>query len=160
MVRNIANLVPPIENGPSETNAALEFAVNTLEVENILIIGHSSCGGIQSLMSMQEDHDSSFIHRWVFQGNVAKLKTKRQANHLSFDEQCRHCEKESVKGSLVNLLSYPWIKDRARRGLLSVHGGYYDFFNCTFEKWTVDIDCDDQDGSKPKYSVKDGAIWR
>ncbi|XP_028079685.1 beta carbonic anhydrase 5, chloroplastic-like [Camellia sinensis] len=40
VVRNVANLVPPFENGPTETNAALEFAVNSLEVENILVIGH------------------------------------------------------------------------------------------------------------------------
>ncbi|XP_038715702.1 carbonic anhydrase, chloroplastic-like isoform X4 [Tripterygium wilfordii] len=39
MIRNVANLVPPLENGPSETNAAVEFAVNTLErIEEIRII--------------------------------------------------------------------------------------------------------------------------
>ncbi|KAG0501975.1 hypothetical protein HPP92_002047 [Vanilla planifolia] len=44
MVRNVANLVPPYEHGSSETSAALEFAVNSLEVTNILVIGHSRCG--------------------------------------------------------------------------------------------------------------------
>ncbi|GMP38908.1 hypothetical protein CsSME_00009977 [Camellia sinensis var. sinensis] len=58
VVRNVANLVPPFENGPTETNAALEFAVNSLEVENILVIGHSCCGGIRALMSMQDDVNS------------------------------------------------------------------------------------------------------
>ncbi|MQK22544.1 carbonic anhydrase, partial [Escherichia coli] len=55
MIRNIANLVPVMKNGPSECNAALEFAVTTLQVENILVIGHSSCAGIETLMNMQED---------------------------------------------------------------------------------------------------------
>ncbi|KAL6268953.1 hypothetical protein ACE6H2_025864 [Prunus campanulata] len=62
MIRNVANLVPPFENGASETNAALEFAVNTLEVKNILVIGHSSCAGIETLMRMQDDGDSSFLN--------------------------------------------------------------------------------------------------
>lgn len=53
-VRNVANLVPPYQHGASETSAALEFAVNSLEVSNILIIGHSCCGGIRALMSMKK----------------------------------------------------------------------------------------------------------
>ncbi|XP_057977026.1 beta carbonic anhydrase 5, chloroplastic isoform X2 [Malania oleifera] len=79
MVRNVANLVPPFENGPSETNAALEFAVNSLEVENILVIGHSCCGGIKALMSMQDEVDLRFILLVVglllgrMQGQVQKL---------------------------------------------------------------------------------------
>ncbi|XP_017621542.1 beta carbonic anhydrase 5, chloroplastic isoform X4 [Gossypium arboreum] len=58
MVRNVANMVPTYESGPSETNAALEFAVNSLEVENVFIIGHSCCGGIRALMSMQDKAES------------------------------------------------------------------------------------------------------
>ncbi|CAL5347685.1 unnamed protein product [Camellia sinensis] len=94
VVRNVANLVPPFENGPTETNAALEFAVNSLEVENILVIGHSCCGGIRARMSMQDDvNSSSFISSWVVVGKNARLSTKAVASNLSFDQQCRHCEK-------------------------------------------------------------------
>nr|ACF84272.1 unknown [Zea mays] len=57
-VRNVANLVPPYEHEGSETSAALEFAINTLEVENVLVVGHSRCGGIQALMSMKDDSTS------------------------------------------------------------------------------------------------------
>ncbi|XP_042939092.1 beta carbonic anhydrase 5, chloroplastic-like isoform X1 [Carya illinoinensis] len=199
MIRNVANLVPPLENGPSETNAALEFAVNTLEVskdlysrkkmnpldilnclstcfspsarlpmksqiycfqvENILVIGHSSCGGIQALMSMQDDADSrSFLRKWVVNAKAAKLKAEADAAHHSFDQQCRHCEKESVNRSLMNLLTYPWIQDRFRKELLCIHGGYYDFLNCTFEKWTLDLKGSSiEEGGT--FSVKDQAFW-
>ncbi|KAF5202815.1 Ap-1 complex subunit mu-2 [Thalictrum thalictroides] len=113
IVRNVANLVPPFETGPSETNAGLEFAVNSLEVENILVIGHSCCGGIRALMSMQdEEHSSSFIKPWVLIGKRASLSSKAAAANLSFEQQCRHCEKESVNHSLVNLLTYPWVEER------------------------------------------------
>ncbi|XP_072089554.1 beta carbonic anhydrase 5, chloroplastic isoform X3 [Arachis hypogaea] len=64
MIRNVGNLVPPFESGPSETNAALEFAVNTLEVEHILVIGHSCCGGIRALMSMQDDANER-LNCWI-----------------------------------------------------------------------------------------------
>ncbi|KAF8411372.1 hypothetical protein HHK36_003921 [Tetracentron sinense] len=159
VVRNVANLVPPFENGPSETNAALEFAVNSLEVENILVIGHSCCGGIRALMSMQDEVDSStFIGNWVINGKNAKLMTKAAAANLSFDQQCKHCEKESVNRSLLNLLTYPWIEERVRKEVLSIHGGYYDFVNCTFEKWTLDYRGGGvEDGGR--CSVKDRSFW-
>ncbi|XP_009792594.1 beta carbonic anhydrase 5, chloroplastic isoform X1 [Nicotiana tabacum] len=138
VVRNVANLVPPYENGPSETNAALEFAVNTLKVQNILVIGHSRCGGIRALMSMDNETPSSFIRSWVVVGKSARASTKAAASNLSFDQQCKHCEKESVNCSLMNLFTYPWIKDKVNKGELLIHGGYYDFVDCTFEKWTLE----------------------
>ncbi|KAF3644477.1 Beta carbonic anhydrase 5, chloroplastic [Capsicum annuum] len=138
VVRNIANLVPPYETGPSETKAALEFSVNTLKVKNILVIGHSRCGGIRALMSMDNETGSSFIRNWVIVGKSARATTKAVASNLSFDQQCKHCEKESVNGSLMNLLTYPWIKDKVNKGELLIHGGYYDFVDCSFEKWTLE----------------------
>ncbi|MBA0799078.1 hypothetical protein Gohar_009612 [Gossypium harknessii] len=159
MVRNVANMVPTYESGPSETNAALEFAVNSLEVENVFIIGHSCCGGIRALMSMQDKAESSsFIRSWVIVGKNAKLSTKAAASNLSFDQQCTHCEKESINNSLLNLLTYPWIEEKVKKGMLSLHGGYYDFVNCTFEKWTLDYKGSIMNG-KNRVVVKDRLFW-
>ncbi|KAG6741458.1 hypothetical protein POTOM_054718 [Populus tomentosa] len=139
VIRNVANMVPPYENGPSETNAGLEFAVNSLKVENILVIGHSQCGGIRALMSMHDDVEtSSLIGSWVSVGMNARVRTKAATKLLNFDQQCKHCEKESVNCSLANLLTYPWVEEKVRNGELAIHGGYYDFVDCAFEKWTLD----------------------
>ncbi|XP_050385600.1 beta carbonic anhydrase 5, chloroplastic-like isoform X5 [Argentina anserina] len=160
MVRNIANLVPPFESGPSETNAALEFSVNTLEVKNILVVGHSCCGGIRALMSMNDEVDkSSFIQSWVVNGKDARSWTKAAASKLSFDQQCKHCEKESVNRSLLNLLTYPWIEEKVKKGIVSVHGGYYDFVDCTFEKWTLDYKEDNLKEKHGRISVKNQLRW-
>lgn len=158
-VRNVANLVPPFESGPSETKAALEFSVNTLQVENILVVGHSRCGGIRALMGMpdEEEDSRSFIRSWVIFGKNARANTKSVASNLSFDQQCRHCEKESINHSLMNLLSYPWIKERVAKGTLALHGGYYDFVDGSFEKWTLDYDNKVEDGHM--CSVKCREFW-
>ncbi|CAA0806715.1 Beta carbonic anhydrase 5- chloroplastic [Striga hermonthica] len=154
VVRNVANLVPPHDSGVSETNAALEFAVNSLEVENLLIVGHSCCGGIRALMSLQDEAiSSSFTKSWVVVGNPAKSKTKAVASNLDFDQQCKHCEKESINRSLLNLLTYPWIEERVKNGTLTIHGGYYDFIDCTFEKWTIDYK------SNKECSIKSREFW-
>ncbi|KAJ3676955.1 hypothetical protein LUZ60_002679 [Juncus effusus] len=147
-VRNIANLVPPMYRA-SETKAALQFAICTLEVKNILVTGHSKCAGIQALMSknnsikadlmsLKDDFNSKgFIKDWVSIAHNAKRSTKAAAGNLSLEMQCQHCEKESINVSLRHLLAYPWIKKRVIKGKLSLHGGYYNFVDCTFEKWTL-----------------------
>ncbi|XP_048437403.1 uncharacterized protein LOC103964958 isoform X4 [Pyrus x bretschneideri] len=133
--------------------------VQAPKVENILVIGHSSCAGIQTLLRMQDDGDSSFTQSWVNNAKIAKLRTKSIAQHLSFEQQCRHCEKESINRSLVNLRTYPWIENKAKKELICLHGGYYDFSSCTFEKWSLDIN-----GSSSfvggRYLIKDEALWR
>ncbi|KAL2936767.1 Beta carbonic anhydrase 5 chloroplastic [Bienertia sinuspersici] len=159
MVRNVANLVPPYESGPTETKAALEFSVNALEVENILIVGHSRCGGIRALIGMEDEEEDSrsFIKSWVSVGKKARAKTKSVTSNLGFDQQCRHCEKESINHSLMNLLTYPWIKERVAKGILSLHGGYYDFVHGTFEKWTLDYNHEVDDGHT--CSIKCREFW-
>ncbi|KAM0016307.1 putative carbonic anhydrase [Helianthus debilis subsp. tardiflorus] len=160
VVRNVANLVPPFENGPCETNAALEFSVTALEVENILVTGHSCCGGIRALMSMEdEENSSSFIKNWVVVGKAAKSSTKATASNLSFDQQCKHCEKESINNSLLNLLTYPWVEERVAKGLLSLHGGYYNFVDCTYEKWTLDYQKSNPKQETGGYAIKNREFW-
>ena len=64
---------------------------------------------------------------------------------------------ESINGSLLNLLTYPWIEKRVSEGTLSLHGGYYDFVNCTFEKWTLVYREGLEGGSK--YAIKKRSFW-
>ncbi|ONM22366.1 carbonic anhydrase4 [Zea mays] len=166
-VRNVANLVPPYEHEGSETSAALDNIKAFLrlahlpsfaQVENVLVVGHSRCGGIQALMSMKDDSTSgSFIKNWVSIGKSARLSTRAAAGNLSFDMQCKHCEKESINSSLLNLLTYPWIEKRVNEGTLNLHGGYYNFVDCTFEKWTLLYREGLEGGSK--YAIKNRSTW-
>ncbi|KAK8969692.1 hypothetical protein KSP40_PGU020007 [Platanthera guangdongensis] len=157
-VRNVANLVPPYQHGASETSAALEFAVNSLKVPNIFIIGHSCCGGIRALMSMkQKSASKSFIEDWVSIAKSARLSTEATVGNLSFDKQCTHCEKESINGSVLNLLTYPWIEEKVTGGSLLLHGGYYDFTDCSFEKWTLVYRENLEGGSK--FAIKGCSTW-
>ena len=69
MVRNVANLVPPYkpDGDYHSTSAALEFAVQSLKVENILVMGHGRCGGIHAALSPNAEPLSpgDFIGKWV-----------------------------------------------------------------------------------------------
>lgn len=142
VVRNIANMVPPFDTTKySGVGAAIEYAVLHLKVENIVVIGHSCCGGIKGLMSIPDDGvtSSDFIEQWVNICATAKSKVKSELQDLSFEEQCHNCEKESVNVSLGNLFTYPFVREAVVNKKVSLKGAHYDFVKGTFEVWDLEI---------------------
>ncbi|GLU21613.1 hypothetical protein SLE2022_377440 [Rubroshorea leprosula] len=142
MVRNIASMVPPYDKTKySGVGAAIEYAVLHLKVENIVVIGHSCCGGIKGLMSIPDDGTtkSEFIEQWVNICANAKNKVKSDYKDLSWPEQCKHCEKEAVNVSLGNLLTYPFVREAVVNKTLAIKGAYYDFVVGTFDLWDLDF---------------------
>ncbi|CAH2066564.1 unnamed protein product [Thlaspi arvense] len=143
VVRNIANMVPPFDQKRhSGVGAAVEYAVVHLKVENILVIGHSCCGGIKGLMSIEDDAappQSDFIHNWVKIGAQARNKVKDEHKDLSDDDQCNKCEKEAVNVSLGNLLSYPFVRAEVVKNKLAIRGAHYNFVKGTFDLWELDF---------------------
>lgn len=139
VVRNIANMVAPYEkNEYPGTSAAVEYAVLHLKVEHIIVMGHSCCGGIKALMSMPDDGttQTAFIENWIKIGKEARSKVNKLHGNLPFDQQCSACEKEAVNVSLTNLLTFPFVRDAVLRGTLTLHGGYYNFVDGTFTRWS------------------------
>ncbi|CAM8993500.1 unnamed protein product [Rhodiola kirilowii] len=140
MIRNISNIVPPYDKVRySSVGAVIEYAVLHLNVENIVVIGHSRCGGIQALMSLPEDGTTSndFIDEWIKILWPARVKVKAELPDASFEEQCIACEKEAVNVSLANLLTYPFVRDGLVNKTISLKGGRYDFINGSFELWST-----------------------
>ncbi|XP_058781785.1 carbonic anhydrase 2-like [Vicia villosa] len=138
MVRNIANLVPPFNQlRYSGVGATIEYAITALKVQNILVIGHSHCGGISRLMSHPKDGSApyDFIDDWVKIGFPAKVKVLKEYPTHDFKEQCKFCELESVKHSLVNLHTYPYVVTGIKNKNLALLGGYYDFVKGEFKLW-------------------------
>ncbi|KAK8521460.1 hypothetical protein V6N12_005363 [Hibiscus sabdariffa] len=137
--RNIANMVPQFDQiRHTEIGSVIEYAIKSLQVDNILIMGHSRCGGIDRLMKLP-DHTQTydFIDEWVKIGLPAKKKVLQEAGDLPFEEQVILCEKESVRNSMANLLTYPFVRDAVVNGTLTLRGGYYDFVNGSFEQWKM-----------------------
>ena len=127
VVRNVANLVPPFAQSGNYhgTSAALEFAVRSLEVEHVIVLGHARCGGIAALLDNFAGLGSDFIRPWMQIAAPAREKAMNQAGDGGVDAQ-RCCEHEAIKVSLGNLQSFPWIAERVRAGKLQLHGWYFD----------------------------------
>ena len=92
VVRNVANIVPVynLDHSHHGTSSAIEYAVKVLNVENIIVLGHSKCGGIRALMN-NETEKFEFLKDWVEIVIRAKEKTMTKYEDLDFDEKCTKC---------------------------------------------------------------------
>lgn len=134
VVRNVANLVPPYAPNSDYhgTSAALEFAVNRLNVEHIVVMGHSSCGGVHALIHGAAEQPTDFIETWMSIATAARTRALAAAG----DDPvlaCRICERENVHESLKNLMTFPWIAARVAAGSLQLHGMVFDLEAATIE---------------------------
>ena len=123
VVRNVANLVPPYDLNTNcfGTSACIEYGVKDLRVGHIMVLGHSHCGGIKRLCQGIEDADDrEFIDGWL---SIAKLALDSNATG---EKQHRMAEREAIRISLNNLLTFPWIKTKIDQGELELHGWYFD----------------------------------
>ncbi|MFK0165991.1 carbonic anhydrase [Rhizobium sp. NPDC090279] len=139
VIRNVANMVPPYEPDGNfhATSAALEFAVLSLKVSDIVVMGHGRCGGIRAALDPNAEPLSpgDFIGRWMallkpaaeqIQSNDIMTQTERQTA----------LERISIRNSLDNLRSFPEIKAREEEGKLHLHGAWFDI--STGELWVMD----------------------
>ena len=130
VVRNVSNLVPPYRNGAEMPGirADIEFAVKGLNVEQIIILGHSGCGGIRALMDVEDSTASQyeFIGAWVSIAAPVRDRVLRELAGRPQAEQMKACEQGAIALSLENLLSFPWIRERVEAGTLALHGWYFD----------------------------------
>lgn len=126
-VRNVANLVPPYQPNADYhgTSAALEFAVRSLRVSHAVVLGHARCGGIAALLRGPAAETTDFIGSWMSIATPARVRAL--AAGLDDPAQIQLlAERESLKVSLENLLTFPWIAEAVTAGTLRLHGWYFD----------------------------------
>jgi carbonic anhydrase len=125
VIRNVANLVPPYEEGGGYhgTSAAIEFAVEQLQVQTVLVMGHAMCGGCAAAVAGPHQKDSgSFLDAWVSLLEPAKASITA---HTGEPATATAMEYEGIKMSLENLLSFPFVAKRVREGKLKLQGARY-----------------------------------
>ncbi|MGB8818047.1 MAG: carbonic anhydrase [Candidatus Aminicenantales bacterium] len=144
VVRNVANLVPPYKpDGEYHgTSAALEFAVQSLKVTSIVVLGHGRCGGIAA--SLNQDFEplspGDFIGNWM--KLVQPAADLIAANTLlTASERQRAMERVSIRFALQNLRTFPCVNILESKGRLSLHGAWFDI--STGELWVMNPETGD-----------------
>jgi carbonic anhydrase len=144
VVRNVANIVPPYapDGERHSTSAALEFAVHSIGVKNIVVMGHGKCSGIAAVVTdMNPLSKGDFIGKWMADVKLV-VDTVEVPESCPAHEHQTIVERASVVQSLNNLASFPWIARLVEAGELAVIGAWFDIalgelyvYDCPAEHW-------------------------
>ncbi len=123
VVRNVANLAPPFEDAPGfhGVSAAIEFAVLHLKVEIILVLGHAQCGGVAAALQERTRDPHSFLDAWISLLDRAKSRVLESQSA----DPCSDLEHESIRVTLENLATFPFVKEAIEARGLQLAGARY-----------------------------------
>jgi carbonic anhydrase len=129
VMRNVANLIPPYDpDGDYHgTSAALEYGVQALQVQHLVVLGHARCGGVRAYAGGGGPPLSAgdFIGKWVslLEPAARAIPEERRADIDSFASLL---EVASLERAIVNLRTYPYILERERAGTLTLTALFFD----------------------------------
>ncbi len=143
--RNIANLVPPFSpNGDHHgTSAAVEYAVTSLNVAHLIVVGHSNCGGVRGCHDMCAGDapllaaESSFVGKWM---EILRPGYNNTADMQDPEDRIKAMEKEAVRISLNNLMTFPFVRDAVENERLTLHGLWHNIYEGSLDAYDSDTD--------------------
>ncbi len=128
LVRNIANIVPPyrLKDQFVGIAAVIEYATMILEVDTIVVCGHSNCGGCCALnQPPKELEHMPNLCKWL----EVIQEVPERVNRLMIGESAAErewiTEEVNILVQMKNLLTYPFIRERVDSGTLKILGWYY-----------------------------------
>ena len=128
IARNIGNVVPPYLPAKGSTQAAIEYAINALEIPRIIILGHSNCGACAHMYHEPKESDPSMPHveQWlkyiVPAQSAAMLEVHADPNQNIFELT----EKHNIILSLQRLMEYPYIQNGLVNDKITLEGWWFD----------------------------------
>jgi carbonic anhydrase len=129
VVRNVANIVPPYapDSAHHSTSAAIEFAVRDLLVPDVVVLGHSLCGGIAAYLKGRELEEirGEFIGPWIDLLSGARAEAEDTDRDLAAADLQRAVEEVVVRRSLKNIMTFPFVRERVEAGNVALHGAHF-----------------------------------
>ncbi|NLY03409.1 MAG: carbonic anhydrase [Campylobacter sp.] len=127
VVRNIANIIPPYRASDEflATTSAIEYALYVLGIKDIIVCGHSNCGGCVALY-----YDESKLAKTpnvrVWLNSIAHIKDQVNNMHLdSVGKKSWVTERLNIINSIENLFTYPGVKEGLMLGKIRIYGWHY-----------------------------------
>jgi carbonic anhydrase len=129
VVKNIGNIVPPatVVGSTNSTAAAIEFAVQTLGVSDIVVCGHSQCGAMTALLDESPKADSPHLNKWLEIAAPVRALVESNYSHLKKDPEAltTAAAEENVLFAVENLRTYPAVAQRLENDSLRLHAWFF-----------------------------------
>lgn len=129
VIRNIANIIPPyrVANDYLATTSAIEYAINALKVKNIIICGHSNCGGCSALYNNEKEFEKiPNVKHWL--SMLDDIKNEVLSFQVAQNDQAMRSwltERLNLLNSLQNLLGYPGVQEALLEDKIRLLAWYY-----------------------------------
>ena len=129
VVKNVGNLVPPAAatGSTNSTAAAIEFAVGTLGVRDVVVCGHSQCGAMTALLAgVSSPATQPHLREWLELAAPVRELIVTKYRHITDDlARTTAAAEETVLFALENLHTYPVVAQRLAAGTLRLHGWFF-----------------------------------
>ena len=128
VVRNIANMIPDYSNDNNHLTvpAAIEYAVKVLNVENIVVCGHSNCGGIAALFKKPEElAHLPHASEWLKLGTSVRERTLQMCDPNDIQAIKETAERQNIIRQIESLMTFPYVKELYDQQKINISGWYY-----------------------------------
>ncbi|WP_373532553.1 carbonic anhydrase [Vampirovibrio sp.] len=125
LIQNAGNIIPPHGSPYGGTGASIEYAVTVLNVEHIIICGHTCCGAMAALLDARLVEDIPIIRQWISYADSTRAIVQAAPASLSKEERMSLCIKQNVQVQMSHLKTIPSVAARLSAGQLSLHGWVY-----------------------------------
>ena len=123
--RNAGNIVPPYGAVLGAASATIEYAMEALEISNVIVCGHSDCGAMKGLLKRDLATRMPTVASWLRFAEVPRqlaLDCDDTSDHVVLAALVR----QNVLTQLAHLRTHPAVVVRLARGTVSLHGWVYD----------------------------------
>ena len=126
IIRNAGNIIPPYEATNGGEGATIEYAIEALDIKQVIICGHSQCGAMKGLLQLGDlEEEMPLVYEWLRHTEATRRLVKDNYDHLSKKEMLDVLVAENVLTQIENLRTYPVIRSKLFRGALSMHAWIY-----------------------------------
>jgi carbonic anhydrase len=126
VIRNAGNIIPPFGATNGGEGATIEYAVQALDIQQIIICGHSHCGAMKGLMKLNSlREEMPLVHDWLKYAEATRRLVLDHYSHYEGEELLEIIIAENVLTQIENLRTYPVIHSKLYQGQLKIYAWIY-----------------------------------
>jgi carbonic anhydrase len=126
VIRNAGNIIPPYGAANGGEGGTIEYAINALGIEQVVICGHSNCGAMKGLLKLNKlQKDMPLVYDWLKHAESTRRLVMENYAHYEDDDLMDMLVAENVLIQIDNLKTYPIVRTRLHQGKLKIYAWVY-----------------------------------
>jgi len=126
VIRNAGNIIPPFGATNGGEGATIEYAVQALDIRQIIVCGHSHCGAMKGLMKLDSlREEMPLVHDWLKYAQATRRLVLDHYSQYSGEELLEIIIAENILTQIENLRTYPVIRSKLYQRQLNIYAWIY-----------------------------------